>query len=481
MSEAPSGWSRLPLEQLVTFSIGGLWGTAPDLAGSDSSTVAVMRGADYRDWAIERAANAAVRSVSAKAVTTRLVRDGDLVVEVSGGGPTQPVGRVVLVDDATLRSTDLPLIVSNFCRRAVLTDHVVAAFVYYQLVHKYLRGDTERFQTATTNIRNLNFGKYLVETEINLAPRREQERIVAAIEEQFSRLDAGVAALERVQKNLKRMKSALLREAVSGRLHAGDEVASDQEGLPTGWVWRPLSEIIHSLRNGIFVSRPGLEPTGVPIFRISAVRPMALNVADVRYVPKAARLKRIEEYFVEPGDLLFTRYSGNPEFVGGCAMVPDGVRQTLHPDKLIRVQVDKNLVEPRFVELAAAAGATRQMIRSRVKTTAGQTGISGSDLRSVLFPVPPLEVQRRIIGEVEDVLLGIERADVIAAAAESHSDRLRSAILTSAFSGSLVHQDPADEPASALVERITTQPISFDGRTQSRMRRARTPQTRTTT
>jgi len=69
-------------------------------------TAAVIRGADYRHWATNRAAGAAIRSVPIKAAETRRLSVGNLVVEVSGGGPTQPVGRVVLVDNAALQSTN---------------------------------------------------------------------------------------------------------------------------------------------------------------------------------------------------------------------------------------------------------------------------------------------------------------------------------------------------------------------------------------
>ena len=149
-----------------------------------------MRGADYRNWATTRASGAAIRSVATKAAASRRLEAGDLVIEVSGG-ETQPVGRVVVIDDAALASSNLPLISSNFCRRVVLYREVNPWFVYYQLLFRYLSGDTERFQTATTNIRNLNFKKYLAETMLAVAPLPEQERIVAAIAEQFSQIDAG--------------------------------------------------------------------------------------------------------------------------------------------------------------------------------------------------------------------------------------------------------------------------------------------------
>ena len=188
-------------------------------------------------------------------------------------------------------------------------------------------------------------------------------------------------------------------------IQAGRRLGTDRiNELPDGWSWHRLEEVIQSLRNGIFVSRPRLEPTDLPILRISAVRPMALDINDIRYVPAHAKLKNPEDYLVEPGDLLFTRYSGNPEYVGACAMVPTHATPMLHPDKLIRVRVNREIVEPRFLEMAASTGVTRQDIRSRVKTTAGQTGISGSDLKSVPFPVPPIETQRQIIEHVDRML-----------------------------------------------------------------------------
>ncbi len=227
MTSLAPGWAATNLESLVTFSIGGLWGSAPGSGAPKASTVAVMRGADYRNWATTRASGAAIRSVATKAAASRRLEAGDLVIEVLGGGPTQPVGRVVVIDDAALASSNLPLISSNFCRRVVLDREVNPWFVYYQLLFRYLSGDTERFQTATTNIRNLNFKKYLAETMLAVAPLPEQERIVAAIAEQFSQIDAGVAALERVvgpsviqTGRVGRLRSAILAAAFSGHLVA---------------------------------------------------------------------------------------------------------------------------------------------------------------------------------------------------------------------------------------------------------------------
>jgi len=172
---------------------------------------------------------------------------------------------------------------------------------------------------------------------------------------------------------------------------------------------------------------------------------MALNTEDVRYVPDGASIKNISDYFVDPGDLLFTRYSGSPELVGACAVVPDHTSKLLHPDKLIRVKVNHAIMEPRFMELAAAVGMTRQEIRNRVKTTAGQTGISGSDLKAVPFPVPPVNVQRQIVEKAEGELAWIRKVEESVMSAEKRSSQLRSSILSAAFSGKLTSEGVSRE------------------------------------
>lgn len=195
---------------------------------------------------------------------------------------------------------------------------------------------------------------------------------------------------------------------------------SDLPALPPGWTWATLGGLAESVRNGVFVSRPATSPPGMRILRISSVRPNALDHEDVRYAsPEPARA---EEYVVEQGDLLFTRYSGNPAYVGVCAVVGPMPAPTLHPDKLIRVVVDKRLVNPRFVQYAVNGGFSRRQVERRLKTTAGQVGVAGSQLRTVPIPVAPRREQERILAAIDEYL---PRLDAAEAAVESATRRLQ--------------------------------------------------------
>lgn len=352
---------------------------------------------------------------------TKLAEENDVLVSVRAPvGPTNlaPVRCAIGRGLAALR----PL------------DHVDPRYV----LHAIRASESVLAAKGTGSTFTAISGAVLRSHVIPVPPLAEQRRIVAAIEEQLSRLDAAEASLRRAVLNLKRLRSAALADALRG-----------------SWPTRPLASILVSLRNGMFVSRPGPEPPGVAIFRISAVRPLALDVNDVRYA--SVDPESCGDFLVDEGDLLFTRYSGNPDYVGACARVPRLSRPTLHPDKLIRAVVDRSVADSAYVEIACATGVTRDEIRTRRKTTAGQVGIAGGQLKTVQVPVPPLDEQRRIVAEVDQQL---SLVDSLAAAIDSglrRSAALRRAILARAFAGELVPQDPDDEPASALLERIAAE------------------------
>jgi type I restriction enzyme, S subunit len=133
------------------------------------------------------------------------------------------------------------------------------------------------------------------------------------------------------------------------------------------------------------------------------VRPMNLSLDDLRYTGMSLDEVGELDGLAHPGDLLFTRYSGNPQLVGACARVPDTAPQVAYPDKLIRVTLRPHEADSRFVEYAWTSSKVQVQVKAHIKTTAGQTGISGSSLRSIRLPVPPLDRQRRIACTLESV------------------------------------------------------------------------------
>lgn len=299
--------------------------------------------------------------------------------------------------------------------------------------------------------------------EIGLPPFAEQRRIVETLEDHLSRLDAGS---QTVAANLRRLK--LLRT----RLIADVTSQPHPSMMPT-----TVGSIARRVRNGIFVSRPSSDPIGVPILRIGAVRPMSLDLTDLRYTGLSANSDEISSSLLESGDLLFTRYNGNPEYVGACAVVPDGIGLLTYPDKLIRVAVDLARANPRYVALVCSAGNSRHFIRQSVKTTAGQAGISGRELKAVPLELPDLAEQQRRIDQFDEADRALIHLDTSLGFSFQRAAHLRRALLAEAFSGRLAPQDPAEKPASELLARIEAERASLATGKAKPVRRARTTAT----
>ncbi len=351
--------------------------------------------------------------------------------------------------------------------------------------------------------------EFLERLHLPLPPSAEQQRIADRIDELFTDLAAGVAALKRVRRNLSRYRAAVLHSAVTGRLteawrkqHGPPEEpgskllerilverrrqwekrtlakyeakgkeppknwrdrypepappkpsadGSPLPPLPEGWCWASMDQLFSTVRNGTAIV-PRADQ-GIPILRISAVRPLRVDLEDVRHLTETEAQRA--DAWVEGGDLFFTRYNGSTRLCGVCGRVVECDFPLVHPDKLIKCRVVDGLVNGEFVEIAANSGHSRATIESRLRTTAGQVGVSGTDVKNTPIPMPPLDEQSTIVEAVNEKLSQIDALEAEVERGLARASRLRQAILKAAFEGKLVPQDPTDEPASVLLRRIS--------------------------
>jgi type I restriction enzyme S subunit len=378
------------------------------------------------------------------------------------------------------------------------SNPVHTKFLYFYLLLQ--RSSLARLSKGATQ---LNISQsVLKDYPFLLAPLAEQRRIVDKIEELFSELDKGVEALSTAREQLKAYRQSVLKHAFEGKLteswrsrHPEKALAPAERlaciraaakarfeksirvweanskkgpkpptptsygerelpdfrslpSLPQGWAYVPFSELAYSIRNGI--SKKPNETGSLRIFRISAVRPMAFDMSDFRHLDDDAEY---HDYRLQHGDIVFTRYNGSRNYVGVAALYRSD-EEFVYPDKLIRCDVLLPLTDAGYIEKAVNCGASRAFIESRIRTTAGQAGISGADLKAMPVPICSVEEQKAINEIVEDQLSGLVRLEAEVESRLAQAEALRQSILKKAFSGRLVAQDPTDELASALLERI---------------------------
>jgi type I restriction enzyme, S subunit len=287
--------------------------------------------------------------------------------------------------------------------------------------------------------------KELLNLPIVLAPSLEQPRIVAAIEEQFSRLDAGVAVLERTRENLTRMRSAVLQAAVTGQLIPDSAEHWDKRPLPTlGNLDRGKSR--HRPRNASLLY--GGPYPFIQTGDVTSARPW------IRSFSQTYNDYGLAQSRLWPSGTLCITIAANIARTGLLAF------DACFPDSVVGFVADDGPIAARWVELVLRS---MQNDLERLAPATAQRNINLAILRALEIPYPDLNYQALVVEEYDRQMSLIASLDGTIAATQLQSDRLRSSILKAAFSGQLTFHDPTEEPASALIERISRERASFTG------------------
>jgi type I restriction enzyme, S subunit len=336
---------------------------------------------------------------------------------------------------------------------------------------------------------------------VPVPPIAEQRRIVAAIEEQFTRLDAAVASLQRARANLKRYRASVLFAATNGQLvpteaqisrasgvscetglelrkrilenrrdnrparvagwSQSDPTAAELQivrGLPEGWSTVTVEELTPKSRSCAYsVLQPGPEvPDGVPLVRVGDVDQGRVPVGPLKRIARAIADK-YPRTKLQGGEVLITLVGT----IGRTALVPESLRGANVARAVGVIPVTEQIL-PAWVEIwfrnpDRNTGDGRQGARGRTKT------LNLEDVRSSVVGLPPVDEQHRIVAEVERRLSAVDEAESAILVNLRRAARLREAILKRAFEGKLVGQGPIDEPAGVLIERIRNERPTTEG------------------
>lgn len=376
-------------------------------------------------------------------------------------------------------------------------DGLSNEYLAHFLLREEFRKEAQRNMAGTAGQLRVPPG-FISNSTFPLPPLREQRRIVAEIEKQFTRLDASVAALRRTQANLKRYRASVLRAACSGELAPTEAQLARAEGreyepadallerilaerrahweaqekrrgkykepaapdtsdlppLPEGWAWATLEQATE-IQGGI-QKQPKRAPAenAFPFLRVANVLRSSLDLSEVHLIELFSG--ELEKLRLVAGDLLIVEGNGSPAQIGRMAIWKGEIEDCVHQNHIIRARVYAG-VDPQFVETYWNSPEGSASVLGVASSTSGLYTLSVSKVGALPVPLPPLAEQRRIVAEVERRLSVVQQAEAVVDASLQRAERLRQSILKRAFSGELVPQDPDDEPASVLLERIRVQ------------------------
>jgi len=247
---------------------------------------------------------------------------------------------------------------------------------------------------------------------------------------------------------------------------------TDLPELPEGWCWVSLEELSWSSSYGTS-TKCDYDATGVPVLRIPNIEAGLVNQDNLKY--SLSDLSIQEEDYLAPSDFLIIRTNGSRSLIGRGALIMDSLSEpTFFASYLIRFRFVKDLNLCQWLSFVWQSPIVRNKIENLASTSAGQYNINLTKLNSIILPIPPKAEIRKINFLLENALDKGVTLSAISKSLLEGTNKLDQSILAKAFCGELVPQDPNDEPASQLLERIKLEKASLESGKKKRARKGRT-------
>ena len=235
--------------------------------------------------------------------------------------------------------------------------------------------------------------------------------------------------------------------------------------IPSSWRWASVDEVVGVVQYGTSAKMTDVAD-GIAVLRMGNIQQGAIDRTKLKYLP--ASHDEFPALFLMDGDVLFNR-TNSPELVGKAA-VYRGSEPTSFASYLIRVRCASILPDLMVRYLNSPIG--REWVGQVASQQVGQANVNGTKLRALGIPLPPMAEQIEINRLLNAAFARADRLEAEATRARALLDRLEAALLAKAFRGELVPQDPNDEPASVLLDRIRAERAAAPKPKRGRARKA---------
>ena len=395
IGEIPENWDVRRIKFTLESHSGGAWGTNE---GEDETDVICVRVADfdYPQLTVKIHDKMTVRSYPVKIIDASSIKNGDILLEKSGGGEVTPVGRSVLFN------SNEPMMCANFIEWLRPNSNFNPRYLNYWLAAAYVNGFSKRNVKQTTGIQNLDVPAFLSERIVS--PDVDmQDAIADYLDKKCAEIDAIIAAKEKTNELLKERRQSIIYEAVTKGLDT--TVPMKDSGvewigeIPESWDVCPVKYVIDKNHpypvgdgdHGLIKADDYLDE-GIPYIRVlNLTWGEGLNLENLVYISDEMN-SRIKNSELKPNDILIAKTGAT---IGKTAIVPDSLPRsntTSHVGK-ITISSDHDAV---FFYYVMTSSIVQKQIQdlSAMQSTRPELGIDG--LRNLLVVVPPVEEQQNI-------------------------------------------------------------------------------------
>ncbi|MGF1901116.1 restriction endonuclease subunit S [Aliivibrio sifiae] len=423
MSSLPKGWMVTPLDSIASWGSGGTpKRSESSYYGGDIPWVKTGDlGPKYLKEASEYITQLGLDKSSAK-----LFKKGSVAIAMYGA----TIGKTSILKFDT--TTNQACAVGQPIDGATTTE-----FLYY-----FLNSEKQVFIKKGKGGAQPNISQQLIKAhEVRFPPLAEQKRIVEKLDEVLAQVDTIKARLDGIPSLIKRFRQSVLASAVSGKLTNGEATNYVTVG--------EVAKIIGGLtKNG---KRSEIQ-TKLPYLRVANVYENELRLDDVSEI--GVLDKELKRVLLETNDILVVEGNGSIDQIGRVAIWNGLISPCVHQNHLIKVRANEDVTTPKYLLYYLMSPQGKNEIVQRATSGAGLYTLSISKISSINVILHSIEEQKEIVRLV-DQYLGF--ADIIEAQvkkAQARVNNLTQSILAKAFRGELVPQDPNDEPADKLLERI---------------------------
>jgi len=335
---------------------------------------------------------------------------GDIILEKSGGGPKQPVGRVIIFDK---KKGDFSF--SNFTSVIRISTPKKVDFNYLHrfLFFSYISGITETMQSHSTGIRNLKFDDYKA-IEIPFPPLHEQQRIVSILDEAFAAITKAKANAEQNLKNAKELFESYL-----------NAVFADKK-----WEMKTLGDVCLRVEYGS--SSKSKEVGEIAVLRMGNIQNGSLDLRKLIY---SDNLEENDKYLLKYNDVLFNR-TNSSELVGKTAIYK-GEIPAIFAGYLIRIHRKENLLDADYLNYYLNGEMAMNYGKTVTISSVNQANINGTKLKSYPIPLPTLKEQQTIVSQLDALSAETKRLEGIYKQKIEDLEELKKSMLQKAFRGEL--------------------------------------------